>query len=307
MEGLWILAVIFKWIGIALLAVLLLILLAILLALFSPVNYRAEGKKEAEIGGTFYVSWLLGTVCCEGGFAPENGLKIGLRILWFRLLGGEPKAKKEKKRKTNPSQEEAQPIAAREKQMEGRPKTEEAPPPPPEAPKPQKADQPGQAKTVRRVKLSEIAGPAETPPEFFDEEEAFFAGDAPAEERKKGLPPIVSEIIHLEDKKEIFAALKKLLKRILRGVLPGDFFLKGTFGTGDPATTGYLLAAAGILKARFGNQIQIKGDFSKAVAEDVAIRIKGRIVPAYLLWAALAFLLARPVRRMLWRLWKMRK
>lgn len=316
MEGLWILAVIFKWIGIALLAVLLLLLLAVLLLLFSPVSYQAEGKKEAAASGAFRVSWLLGAVRCRGGFTPENGLEIRLKLLWLTLLGGEPKAGKKKKRKEEPVPEELQPIAAREKPAEEPPKPQAAEARPEETAQranamrqenvsPQ-ANTSQQAKTVRRVKLSEIAEPEEIPPEF-PEDEAFFTGEEPAEEAKKKLPPIVSEIIHMEGKKEIFAALKKLLKRLLKGVLPGDFFLKGTFGTGDPASTGYLLAAAGVLKARFGSHIQIKGDFSKATAEDIEIRVKGRIVPAYLLWAALAFLLAKPVRRALWKLWKARK
>ena len=165
-----------------------------------------------------------------------------------------------------------------------------------------------QAKTVRRVKLEEIPEPEPPLPEmeFSEDDDAFFTGEDSEEKTKKGIPPIVSEIIHIEDKKGIFSALGKLLKRLLKGVLPGNLFVKGTFGTGDPTTTGYLLAAAGILTARFGNDIQIKGDFSKAAAEDVEIRIKGRIVLAYLLWAALAFLLTKPVRRALWRLWKAR-
>ncbi len=166
-----------------------------------------------------------------------------------------------------------------------------------------------QAKTVRRVKLEEIPEPEPPLPEmeFSEDDDAFFTGEDSGEKTKKGIPPIVLEIIHIEDEKGIFSALGKLLKRLLKGILPGNLSIKGTFGTGDPTTTGYLLAAAGILTARFGNDIQIKGDFSKAAAEDVEIRIKGRIVPAFLLWAVLAFLLTKPVRRALWRLWKARK
>ena len=178
--------------------------------------------------------------------------------------------------------------------------------PKPEPPKAQNMER-RQAKTVRRVKLEEIPEPPLPEMEFSEDDDAFFTGEVSGEKTKKGIPPIVSEIIHIEDKKGIFSALGKLLKRLLKGILPGNLSIKGTFGTGDPTTTGYLLAAAGILTARFGNDIQVKGDFSKAAAEDVEIRIKGRIVPAFLLWAVLAFLLTKPVRRALWRLWKARK
>ncbi len=317
-----ILAVICKWIGIVLLAVLLLLLLLVFLVLFSPINYRVEGEKKDAPGGLFRVSWLLGAIRCQGSYDPDNGLKIRLNVLWLTLLGGEPKEKKKKKRKQKAVREETasantlpidtQPsgaslIGAREKAApESKPELQSAPKP--EPPTTQGMER-RQAKTVRRVRLEEIAEPEPPLPEieFPEEDDAFFTGEESGEKTKKGIPPIVSEIIHIEDKKGIFSALGKLLKRLLKGVLPGNLFIKGTFGTGDPTTTGYLLAAAGILTARFGNDIQIKGDFSKAAAEDVEIRIKGRIVLAYLLWAVLAFLLTRPVRRALWRLWKARK
>ncbi len=322
MNGFWILAVICKWIGIVLLAVLLLLLLLVFLVLFSPVKYQVEGEKKDAPGGLFRVSWLLGGIRCRGSYDAENGLKIRLKVLWLTLLGGEPKekkAKKEKKRKQKTAPEETAPanappagvllIGAREKTApESIPEPIPQSTPIPEPPKAQSMER-RQAKTVRRVKLEDIAEPEPPLPEmeFSEDEEAFFTGEETGEKIKKGIPPIVSEIIHIEDKKGIFSALGKLLKRLLKGILPGNLFIKGTFGTGDPTTTGYLLAAAGILTARFGNDIQIKGDFSKAAAEDVEIRIKGRIVLAYLLWAVLAFLLTKPVRRALWRLWKARK
>lgn len=317
MSGLWVLAAICKWVGIALLAVLLLLLLLILLVLFLPIGYQAEAEKDAELSGSFSVALFLGAVRCRGGFDSENGLKIKLKVFWLTLFGGEPKKEKKRKKKDTPEEKaaaegkmpEPQPIAAREKAV-----TEEPPEPEKTAeaektPEPEKAQRVArQGKTFRRVALEDIAEP-EPPlpePEISDEDEAFFAGEG-EEEKSRRIPPIVSEIIHIEDKKKIFSALGKLLKRLLKGVLPGSLFVKGTFGTGDPTTTGYLLAAAGIWKARFGDNIQIKGDFAKAAAEDVQVRVKGRIVPAYLVWAALAFLLAKPVRRALWKLWKARK
>lgn len=321
MNGFWILAVICKWIGIVLLAVLLLLLLLVFLVLFSPIKYQVEGEKKDMLGGLFRVSWLLGAIRCRGSYDADNGLKIQLKLLWLTLLGGEPKEKKkkkEKKRKQKAPQEETAPvdaqlIGAREKTApESEPEPQSTPEPIPQSepkPEPPKAQnmERRQAKTVRRVKLEEIPEPPLPEMEFSEDDDAFFTGEDSGEKTKKGIPPIVSKIIHIEDKKGIFSALGKLLKRLLKGILPGNLSIKGTFGTGDPTTTGYLLAAAGILTARFGNDIQVKGDFSKAAAEDVEIRIKGRIVPAFLLWAVLAFLLTKPVRRALWRLWKARK
>ena len=107
----------------------------------------------------------------------------------------------------------------------------------------------------------------------------------------------MKELWSIEEKREIFKAFAKLLKRLLKGVLPRDFFLKATIGTGDPTTTGYLLGLAGILTAKFGKAVQVKGDFAKATVENIEIRMKGRLTLGRLLWAVLAFGLTKPVKR----------
>lgn len=89
-----------------------------------------------------------------------------------------------------------------------------------------------QPKTMRRVKLSEIA---EKPPEPEEiEDDAFFTGEeqekAEESEKKGKIPPILKELWSIEDKKQIFKAFGKLLKRLLKGILPGNFFLKATIG-----------------------------------------------------------------------------
>lgn len=300
---------ILKWLGIILLALLILILLIVLVVMISPIRYRLQGEKKEELCGTFGVSWLFGAVKVDGGYTPAEQLKLKVKVLWFTLMGGEEKPKKEKKpkKKKAPKKEELKPdIPAAEKKEEPKaePKKEEAKP----KVKQQRMEQ-KQPKTVRRVKLSEIE---EKPPTedteivLLDEDETFFTGEGTAEKKGK-IPPVVKEIWSIEDKKGIFRALGKLLKRLMKGILPGDIFVKATVGTGDPTTTGYVLALAGMLTAKFGNDIQIKGDFTKATAEDVEVAVKGRIVLGKLVWAVLAFVLTKPVRKAIWKMIKFLK
>lgn len=300
---------IIKGIGILLLVLLLLLLLALLMVLLSPLKYRVEGEKRAELCGSFGVSWLLGAIRAEGGYAPDTGGRLKLRVLWFTPVGGAEKPKKEKKKK-NRKKTEPIPLQAAEKQTEA-PQAEQkqtVPPQKEEKEKPQCTVKPQcmaekQPKIVRRVKVSDI--PDALPETEAVEDESFFTGDedGKAEEKeekteKEGkIPPILRELWSIEDKREILKAFGRLLRRLLRGILPGNFFLRATVGTGDPPTTGYLLGLAGILTAKFGDDIQIKGDFTKATLEDVAVRIKGKIVFGRLLWAVLAFALKKPVRR----------
>jgi hypothetical protein len=300
---------ILKGIGILLLVLLLLLLLMVLVVLLSPIRYHLEGEKRAAVSGSFGVSWLFGAIRADGGYTPEGGSRLKLRVLWFTPVGGEEKPKKKKKKKKRKEPEPIEIHAAEREPEKEKPKQalKQEPKQPKQAPKqsePKNQAKPQrmaekQPKTMRRVKLSEIA---EKPPEPEEiEDDAFFTGEEQekAEEPEKNgkIPPILKELWSIEDKKQIFKAFGKLLKRLLKGILPGNFFLKATIGTGDPPTTGYLLGLAGILVAKFGNDIQIKGDFTKATVEDIEIRVKGKIVLGRLLWAVLAFGLTKPVRR----------
>ena len=302
MKALLILLGILKWLGIILLALLILILLIVLVVMLSPIRYRLQGEKKEELGGTFGVSWLFGAVKADGSFTPAEKLKLKVKVLWFTIMGGEEKP--EKKKKPKKAKKKKAPESVKQPDLQAAEKTEPKPEPKKEEPKeekpkvkPQRMEE-KQPKTIRRVQLSEIEEkpPAEdTELVLLDEDEDFFTGEK--EEKKEKIPPIVKEVWGIEDKKGIFKALGKMLKRIITGILPGDFFLKATIGTGDPAATGYMLALAGILTAKFGDDIQVKPDFTKATAEDIEVSVKGKIVLGKLVWAVLAFALTKPVRK----------
>lgn len=76
-----IIVLILKIIGISLLAILCLLLLLLLLALFVPVRYRAEGKKQEELAFRMRITWLLHMVSVP--LVYEKG-KLSLR---FKLFG----------------------------------------------------------------------------------------------------------------------------------------------------------------------------------------------------------------------------
>ena len=292
---------ILKWLGIILLALLVLILLIVLVVMLSPIRYQLAGEKKEELGGTFGVSWLFGAVKADGSYTQQEQLKLKVKVLWFTLMGGEGKAEKKQKPKKTKKKKEKKEESVKQPDIRAAEKTEPKPEPKKEekvekAKVKQQRMEEKQPKTVRRVQLSEIEEkpPAEdTEIVLLDEEEDIFTGG----EKKKKIPPIVKEIWSIEDKKGIFKALGRLLKRLMKGILPGDLFVKATIGTGDPTTTGYVLALAGMLTAKFGNDIQVKGDFTKAAAEDIEVRVKGKIVPGKLVWAVLAFALTKPVRK----------
>ena len=314
MNGIWILLGILKWIGIVLLGLLLLLFVILGVVMLSPIRYRLSGQKDAEISGAFDVSYLFGAVKANGSYTPGQALQMKVKVLWFTLLGGEPKEAKEKKpKKDRKSKKEKKrtnektepiPLSAAEKQPQTQtePVKESIKETSKEAAKTESKPRPkGQGKTVRRVKVSEIQEkpPAEEDLVMLNEDEAFFTGEE-AEEKKGRIPSIVKKVWGIQDKKGILKALQKLLKRLMKGILPGNLFVKGTIGTGDPTSTGYVLAAAGVLTSKFGENMQIKGDFAEKKAEDIEVRINGKIVLGYLTWSVLAFAAAKPVRRAIW-------
>lgn len=220
--------------------------------------------------------------------------------------------KEEIPKKEPPKEEILQEEIRKEEIPKEEPPKEEIPKEPPEEIKKEpNTVRPMQKKQgMRRVRLEDIEEEKPTEPKAEDIpddlDEAFFTGEGEdTEETKEN--PLWKQLLAVEDKKGIAKALWKFIKRMAKGILPGHLIIKGTFGTGDPVWTGYLLAMAGILKGKFGEDLEIKGDFAKATAENIVVRVKGKIVPGYLLYSTLAFALAKPVRRLIMTLWKGRK
>lgn len=220
--------------------------------------------------------------------------------------------KEEIPKKEPPKEEILQEEIRKEEIPKEEPPKEEIPKEPPEESKKEpNTVRPMQKKQgMRRVRLEDIEEEKPTEPKAEDIpddlDEAFFTGEGEdTEETKEN--PLWKQLLAVEDKKGIAKALWKFIKRMAKGILPGQLIIKGTFGTGDPVWTGYLLAMAGILKGKFGEDLEIKGDFAKAAAENIVVRVKGKIVPGYLLYSTLAFALAKPVRRLIMTLWKGRK
>lgn len=334
-----ILLAVLKFIGILLLSILLLLFLIITVVLISPLKYHMAGEKKDVLKGDFAAHWLFGLIRVQGKYIYGNESQITLKILWFTLLG-EKKKKRQKRRKTKPSPQPIRTgdtVAAREKTVASKKQTSESiymaepisPKPTEEKQQPPSGEPLKETKNliakeiiseplspkprVRRVKLSEIQ---EKPIEVSTEKEddTFFTGTDEGEEPDSENTSILDKLRfyknkfqEIEGKKEIFLSAKKLLKRLIRGISPKHLKLKATVGLGEPDYTGYFMGLVGVLTAKFGRNVQIKGDFTRLVAEDIEVTIKGKLVMGYFLYSLLAFLLTKPVRRILIKLWKGRK
>ena len=311
-----------KCIGILLLAIIGIILFVILTVLLSPIRYEAGGEKTDKLRGDFRIRWIFGLVSVSGAL-QEGQESPTLHIQIFgKSLTQNKKSKKRKKKKqpdmiytreTQKPNSQTPPRAVTEPE---KPQTEieqpeiKEPKIEIEQPKP-----PQKKEGIRRVKLEQIQ---ETPPPDIPKQEPQKPKEPHIYDDKNGTKADADDIgmdwkkllqmaLSYDQKKAVAKAVWRFVKGIAKTILPNHLYLKGTFGTGDPAQTGYLLAMTGILKAKFGENLQIKGDFSKATAEDIVFRLKGKIVLGYLAYLTARFALAKPVRQIIKLLWKGRK
>lgn len=341
-----ILLLLLKCIGILLLVLLALVLLTILIVLCSPIRYTLAAEKNASYSVQAEVRWLFSRLCFCGASGQEWQTEIFLfgKTLDEWKKKKEKKQNKKKKQETivtvrekavqNTEKREAQkqtserPIAQKrtEPQARQQKKIEANPPQQTQLTEAantvkevEQANQPEQSKQlkqpkhpqqpkqgIRRVKLSEIEEEAPQQTGTLEEEEAFFTGETEEMSETEGFS-WKKTLLQAEDKKGILKAVARLLRRLTKGILPYQMVFRGTLGTGDPVLTGYMLAVFGILKGKFGKNLVVRGDFSRMCAEDLYISVKGKIVLGYLCYAVAAFVLTKPVRRLIQILWKGRK
>ncbi len=189
------------------------------------------------------------------------------------------------------------------------------------------AETPEKPKGIRRVKLSDIEEepPLENPfwggkvdTSFTDtnpkaasaKKKSFKRKTKEKKEKISGkfsaLKKIWVQYTKIEQKREILKAVWRFLRSVTKGALPRKLCIKGILGTGNPKTTGYLLAIFGILKGKYGEHLQIQGNFAERTCE-LETAAQGKIVMGQLAFFALRLALAKPVRPLIHTFLKKRR
>ncbi|QUI23164.1 DUF2953 domain-containing protein [Vallitalea pronyensis] len=100
-----------------------------------------------------------------------------------------------------------------------------------------------------------------------------------------------------ENNKKVIKFVKKRILLMLKHILPRKFHAKVIIGTGDPATTGYIVGAASILYTVTGDKLQVVPHFSESTIQG-DIYVKGRIYLIILVGHALRIILNKRVRQL---------
>ena len=326
---------ILKFIGKALLWVLAVILVILAVILICPIKYEVKGEKYENISFKGRVKLFFGilTVKFKASAKGLDGIKVEL---FGKKLGGKKKKKAvdkdketaQKKTEPNDSQNE-KPEAEPEKKSENEPaKTEEKTETAETTEKPKPAETvkkvsdewndkkpTGNSAKVRRIKLSDaekniaenkknetavkkISLSEEEKAERKEEEKTDTDSEKNKEEKTEKLDLDYFIKMPMADKKQLFKAVVKLLKSLLKGIKPDDFYIKGDVGLEDPSTTAEVVGAIYAFSGIVNKQIEIKAVFDKEILQGEAYA-KGKIIPIYMLVCLIRFVLTKQVRKII--------
>lgn len=331
-----IILMILKIIGILILAVLALLLIIIGVVLFVPIRYRVNGKKDEE---SFFVKaevyWLLHLFRLKALY-PEPG-RIVVKVLWFTVYdsGAEEeseKPKKEKKKKNRKAKEGKLKNKQEKKSEKSRNKTQN------EAEKTEgktvrnTIEENTKENTLHQKKAENI----EETTECLEQPEQVTEETIEDEKGKIGklidkIKEILQKILDIcknirytitrfcdkikeiwaniqyylelfgeEETKRAFSMCKEQLYKIWKNIRPQKCMVDLKIGTGEPDTTGYILAVHGMLYPLIGNNVRIEPDFENQVMEGTVF-IKGRITIFVLVCAAIKLYFDEDIRYFLKR------
>lgn len=313
-----IILMILKIIGIILLILLALLLVAVAAVLFVPVKYRFAGNWLTSLNGDGRASWLFHILSARIRIV-EGALKARVRLFGFLIfsVGYEKDEKKrERKRRKRLKKRKRKEKRRRAKEAE-RGKREDKPNGLLEksADKPffEKSEEPEEealasTKPWDASGTDALDGPDEEPERmsrFSRLKKAIMAiiHSIKAIFRKicnlkytlqkicdtiKGMINRVSswkEWWESEETRAAYVLCRERLVLMLRHLKPQVFKLNLTYGTGDPASTGKILAFISMIYPIFQDNIQIEPHFDEAVLNG-DVKLKGRIRAAVLLWHA---------------------
>ena len=324
-----ILLLILKIIGITLGILIGIIILAVCLVLFVPVHYRIEierneGEGNPPIEATANVTWLLHFINMRLMFSSE--LKLRLRVLFFTIFRLPAKEKKKgsgkKSKKKNKENGSDGKSGHKEKKKRFDRKSEQGTEEKiseknSDQPYKNKAEEKIENKSENIIKDDNADGNTNNTDEENSEQKLslkeklikiweFFQNIwytiKGLCDRIKGILENIEyylDIIKGDTFKSSFALCKDELCSIFSYIRPRTFKLDWIIGTGDPASTGQVLAYYyAVLYPFLGPQANVQGDFEQKRIEGTAL-IKGKIKLFTFIKAAVRIYFNKDIRKLL--------
>lgn len=279
--------IVLKIIGIVLGSLLALILLLVLWILFSPIRYkgRISYDERPDIKVTFsYLLWIV-----RGYFILDGeGMRYDVKLLFKSLMAAEEKVKTPPQKKRKPSEAEPEKPAPKEDPgnqdlHEDTDSNEDS------------ADSFDDKDTLTVVRAGDDGGTHKKPDKKTRKNSIF--------KRLLSLYNKIAEAVkNISKKAQDFAGMVndphnraavsfiiKLLKKLIKHILPRRHRIDVEFGTGDPASTGELLGVMYAVGAMLSLNLFVTPDFENKVLR-CDVPFKGRIcVFLLLVWFLQAY------------------
>ena len=261
-------------IGTVLLCIAAFIVFIVLLVLFVPFKYSirasyTEGGAQAKAK----VKWLFGLAAAAVSYS--DALEYKVRVLFIPVLKGSIGAEEKELTKKQIKKLEKKQIKkarrAKKKEDKKNKKAEDK-----EALKAQK-----KAASKDKSLKEKLIAPTEKIKEIFEKLKTVkYIWDAPVTKRA-------------------LSFAKEILFKLLGHIRPKKIKGHVKFGTGDPAASAQLYAAASVLTAPYSDELVLEPDFDSAGFEAENIYISGRIFAGYMLLLVLRALRNKDIRRVI--------
>lgn len=285
-----------KILGILLLLLLIIILMLGICVLFYPVSYCLQGEIKDEIRGKVIIRWLFGLVRFRGIYQENTGFLYRIYLVFFKIYPKEEKVRKEKKKKKKIKKIE---TGANEKKVSSKEKKSDD--------KKKKEINVMETDTMEDKKMPSVMSPngsaknisqiqdAEKELGFFKRIGQLFHGIVERidgivkkikkmwQNIKKALSSVEGffDFIQSKEFRDTLSFLNEQRKYLFRKIAPKKCMIEAKYGTGDPGTTGEILAALSVVRTFLPGRWRIYPDFDNVLLEASGC-VKGKI-PLYVI------------------------
>ncbi len=288
-----IIILILKIIGMVLISLLAFVIILGILLLLVPARYQVKGSFCSEKKAfSIRITWLLRAVSFLI-YSGESGIEKKITIFGFRL-------KEKKKDKTNSKEDKRgvaiagakREIAVTEKSKEGMEQSEV----------PHKEAQADSRRLSADKKPSDRKGffqkIADKINGIIQKIKGIYSKICETIKKAQNFSSKIKEFLVDAQNKVVFGKLKNEVLYLLKHFKPRKIEGKLLFGTGDPATTGWVLGGIYALYQGFPGRIDITPDFDEKVI-DGEVMIKGRIRSVHAILVVIRLFGNKDFRRML--------
>ncbi|MCT4688160.1 DUF2953 domain-containing protein [Vallitalea sp.] len=287
--------------------IILFVVLCILTILFVPIRYSTQGEKYDTIKLDVKVNWLLHIVSFK--YHMDNDTKMSLKIFGKDIMA-EKKHKKVKKvnnKKSRKKQKKKDIIVKSESKVDNvecniKTKKDDLQGKKDEIKEDKndkvnlgdKVNQKSEELNKNRVKKNNKIKEKKTKKK--KKKDNKVNKDKATNSKWKQIYSTIKDFIKNEENRAVIKMIKDKVLKMIKHILPKKFQSKLIIGTGDPASTGYVVGVVSILYTVTGNKLKVVPDFNEKILQGCFYG-KGKIYLIVLLKNTLSIILDKRVRK----------